>query len=103
MREMPWNKQIAKSRGEGWRQSLIKGRVEARLNPTKVQIARTKLLKPQFEIANALGVSLATYGAIERGKRPITKDRADKLATILNQSGSRLFKKYDGDRVVARF
>ena len=83
MASLKGNRKIAKRRGKTWRNKLVKGKREAKLKPSNLYLLRTEQGFSQSDIANSLGISLATYGAIERGKRPaklgIMKELSDKF------------------------
>ena len=49
-----------------------------------LKILRKKSGLRQDQIAKKLGLSLATYGKIERGESPLTTDRINKLAELLH-------------------
>lgn len=97
-----WNEKVSKNRGEAWKKNLVKGKLEAKENPTSLYKTRVKKLMPQNKIAATLKTSLATYGAIERGKRLVKKERAVKIAEILGVSTKSLFKEVDKDKLLAK-
>lgn len=88
-----WNQKVSQNRGEKWKKSLIVGRLNAQKNPTNIRLARVKLGKTQGEMANLIGVTYSTYGAIESGSRLVRDDRATKIAEILKLSTTRAFQK----------
>lgn len=99
------NRKIAASRGATWRSKLVAGRMDSTLHPTHLRLKRAQKLVSQDQLASELGVSLSTYGAIERGRRSVTKETASKLSGILGASVNSLFspiqhgKKYVASRV----
>lgn len=78
------NRKVAKNRGYNWEKKLIEGRIEAELHPTKLKLIRIKKLASQEKVAQNLGISLATYGAIERARRLASQKTASKIASFLN-------------------
>lgn len=101
MKSSKWNKKVAKNRGDEWRDNLVKGKIEAKMYPTKLQILRAKNKKSQEEIAQAVGLSLTTYGAIERAKRTVKPTKALEIAKFLKASENRLFKKNKQGKLTA--
>lgn len=95
------NRKVASLRGESWRESILLGRHEAARYPTHLRLVRLKKSMSQEQIAEAIGVSLATYGGIERGKRHVYQDRAEKLSKYLHLPVSKLFYQ-KGDIFLAR-
>jgi|LauGreDrversion4_2_1035121.scaffolds.fasta_scaffold253395_1 DNA-binding XRE family transcriptional regulator len=95
------NRKIASIRGAEWREKLVKGKLEAQMNPTNIKLARAQKLIPQTDLAESIGVSLSTYGQIERGIRTVTKETASKLAKHLGASMSSLFKPSQRGKFVA--
>lgn len=85
------NSTVAKNRGESWRKNLIKGKHEASLNPTKIKLERVRRELSQDVMAKEIAASVNTFGAIERGKRPVNKDRANRIAKRLGRTVSTLF------------
>lgn len=86
------NNKVAKSRGEAWVKSLIKGKMEAQLNPTILKTLRIKKAVSQAELASLIKVSLATYGGIERAKKAAAKNKAEAIASRLGSSLNSIFK-----------
>lgn len=102
MRKITWNKKVAASRGESWKKALVEGKLKAKMNPTKLQLARANKQIPQIKAATDLGVSLATYGAIERARRPVSKATAKKVSSYFGKSEKSFFKPYAKGRLVAK-
>jgi DNA-binding XRE family transcriptional regulator len=92
MREIKWNDKVSKSRGKDWKKKLVQGRLDAALNPTKLKLARVKANLSQEAVAKQAGLSLATYGAIERSKRPLRAEAAQKISKVLKTPLTRLFQ-----------
>ncbi len=95
------NRKVAKKRGDEWRNKLSQGKFESRFNPTGVQLARQKSKLNQQVIAKKLGVSPASYGSIERGKRYVTNQRAEEIAKVLGVPAKKIFKAVNKKKVVA--
>lgn len=95
------NRKIAANRGAEWRSKLVGGKLDSVLHPTHLKLKRAQKLISQDQLANELGVSLSTYGAIERGRRAITKETASKLCSILSASISSLFQPGQQGKYVA--
>lgn len=102
MREINWNDKVSKKRGPEWKAKLVEGRLDATLNPTKLKIKRVASRLSQTEVAENAGLSLATYGAIERGKRLVRQKVADKITKILKAKPSDLFKSLPKGKLVAK-
>lgn len=82
--EVHRNVKVAKNRGKEWAKKLAQGKYDAQFNPTKIRVERLKKGFNQAIIAKKLGISLATYGSIERGKRQVSPQKAAKIANVLN-------------------
>ncbi len=94
-----WNKKVAKNRGIEWNKKLVQGRLEARINPTIMRIFRVEKGLSQTKLASELGMTYATYGAIEAGKRAVKKEIADKISSVLvGPKGDRKIFKAVGDK-----
>lgn len=96
MASIEGNRKIAKHRGDQWKQNLVTGRLDAELHPTKIKLGRLRKLISQTKLAQNLGISLATYGAIERGRRPALTKTAKKISTVLKINLKDLFRMKDG-------
>lgn len=86
-----WNQKVAQNRGKDWKKKLLTGRLEAQKNPTKLKLARVKRGLSQGIVAQEIGVTYATYGAIENAHRPVTEERAKRIAQQLGVSFSNAF------------
>jgi DNA-binding XRE family transcriptional regulator len=95
------NQKVAKNRGTEWRNKLIQGKFDAKMNPTWVQVARQKSSLSQESVAKKVGISIATFGSIERGKRYVTYSRAAEIAKILDAS-IKIFKPVSKKKMVAQ-
>ena len=85
-------KTIARNRGASWHRNMLAGRRDAQLNPSVIRLARLRKQLHQSIVAKKLVLSESTYGAIERGKRPVDKETASKISGILGVSAEKLFK-----------
>lgn len=94
------NKKVAQNRGEAWRKKLIKGKSDSTLHPTLIKLKRVDSGISQTQVAKDLSVSLATYGAIERGRISVKKAMAVLIAQTLGLDISKIFKK-DGEKYIA--
>ena len=67
---------------------------------TKLKERRIMMKTPlsQAEIANQIGVATSLYGGIERGQLYCDGERATKIAKILKQSKTTLFKPVKGKK-----
>lgn len=95
------NKTVAKTRGTAWKANLVAGKLDAQLNPTALKLRRVNKSISQDALAELIGVSLSTYGGIERGKRSVRPETAKKLAEALSASTQQLFQKNDAGKLVA--
>jgi DNA-binding XRE family transcriptional regulator len=102
MRNVSWNQKVSKSRGESWKKALVEGKMQSKLNPTQLQRVRANSQVPQSNVAKALKLSLATYGAIERSKRPVRSEMAQKIAEFFKKNPTALFKKHEKDKFLAK-
>ena len=87
------NRKVAKNRGLKWKVNLKRGRLDAELNPTKLKIHRVKAGFSQSDMAEALGITLSTYGAIERAHRYIKPANVKEIARILGVQPKTIFAK----------
>ena len=76
--------------------------MQSKLYPTKLQLVRAKKKVAQTSVANAMNLSLATYGAIERAKRPVKSETAGKIAAFFGLNSVSLFKKHEKDKLLAK-
>ncbi len=96
-----WHKKIAQARGEKWLKNLREGRNEAVLNPSAISLIRRRHKMLQSDMAQKLGLSEGTYQSIERGKRLVTPDLAEQIASVLSVKKQKIFKTAKPDRFVA--
>lgn len=97
-----WNQKVAANRGESWRSALLTGRLEASMNPTKIRLERIKQKKSQTDIAKKLGLTYATYGAIEGGRRQVREERAKEIAELLGLKFKSAFATMEDGKFIAR-
>lgn len=95
------NRKIAAIRGEAWRSKLVHGKLDAAIHPTHLKLKRVQKLLSQDYIAKEIGLSLSTYGAIERGTRPVTKEIAQKVSILVGSPTSSLFTQSSAGKLVA--
>lgn len=100
MREITWNDKVSAKRGPEWKKKLVAGRLDAVSNPTNLRKLRAKKALSQTTVANDVSLSLATYGAIERGKRLVRREMANKIAKTLRVKKADIFKQ-DGKKFIA--
>jgi DNA-binding XRE family transcriptional regulator len=95
------NKKVAANRGKSWRKNLVRGKLEAAQNPTKLKLERTQKGDSQASVASSIKSSVSTYGAIERGKRPVSKETGLAISKHLNRSLNHFFS-LDGKKYIAK-
>src|SRR5690606_20752776 len=78
--------------GKKWKTALLSGRLEAMRNPTHLRLARVKQAKSQSAVAEEVGLTYATYGAIENGNRAVPAERAKEIANCLGITVKRGFE-----------
>ena len=82
--------------------SILKGKFEAALSPSKLKIKRIEKSLSQDDLAKKLKMSQASYAAIESKRRKVKPDRAQKIAKLLKVKDTDIFLKNDnGDRFIA--
>lgn len=89
------NKKVALNRGDNWRLNLVKGKLNASLNPTKLRLFRVKRGISHDTLAKRLDISTNTYGSIERGQRPVSRDRAEAISKLFGRKKESFFKKHE--------
>lgn len=90
------NKQVAAKRGEEWKKKLVEGKYDSQKNPTNLKGLRVAKGESQDKIAASIGVSLTTYGAIERGLRAVKKHLAQYIAEYYGVEIKKIFKEVEG-------
>ena len=100
--ETHWNQKVAANRGKTWRTNILSGRLKAARNPTHIRLARIKQSKSQGNVAENIGLTYATYGAIESGRRQVKEDRAKAISELLNLKFTKAFTKVEDGKFVAR-
>ena len=89
------NRTVAALRGEAWRSNLVRGKMESQFFPSAIKIIRVKKRLSQYEVSKLLGISIASFGGIERGSRPAKPKVAKKISAILETPANKLFKEKD--------
>ena len=90
------NRKVANKRGRGWQQKIVDGKFRAAQNPSHMMKIRAKVRMSQQIAAKKLGMSVSTYGAIERGLRPVKIVKAVKIAKVFKTTRGRLFAPIKG-------
>jgi DNA-binding XRE family transcriptional regulator len=85
------NKKVAKNRGDKWKKSVATGKLYTAMNPTPLRQVRVKAGWSQQKLSDKLGLSLSTYGDIERGKRRMREPVMKKIVKLLNIRSSKIF------------
>lgn len=96
-----WNHKITANRNPTWRTRMIEGKQRYAEHPSKLRLVRIVAGKSQDDIAKAAGLSLTTYGDIERGKRSVRKETGELIAEIMGKSRESLFVRKKGSRYLA--
>lgn len=94
------NQKVSKNRGDKWKKSLKIGRLNALRYPSEMRMKRVMMNLNQNDVAKEVGLSLATLGAIEKGTRRVSADRAESMAKVLRTPLKRIFEK-QGEKFVA--
>jgi len=97
-----WNQKVSANRGKTWKSKLLSGRLEVQMNPTKLRLARIKKGLTQTDVAKTLGLTYATYGAIEAGRRAVKNDRANKITGLLGVALKHAFTENKAGKLVAK-
>lgn len=95
------NGEISRNRGKEWVKKMVDSKYEYATRPTRIRDIRVKKKKSQEEIATACDLSHTTYGDIERGKRLVRKETAERIAKLLSTSVDKLFEK-SGKKFLAK-
>ncbi len=101
-RNIDWNHKVAANRGPEWRKKLLQGRLEIQMNPTTVRLRRIKKNLTQGEVALKAGLSVGTYGAVESGRRLVSKEKAERIAKILSLQADKAFENKIKNKYIAR-
>ena len=70
-------------------------------NPSVLRTTRISRKLSQDEMADKLDYAHTTYGEIERGRRPVRRETADRIASILHSKVETLFSP-QGKKLVAK-
>lgn len=87
-----FNARVAANRGSDWLENIIKGKLDARANPSILSEIRTSKGLRQIDIATRIQMSLSTYCAVERGKRLIKDIIAKHICAELGVKLGQLFE-----------
>lgn len=101
MASLNGNRMVAQNRGKAWKTKLVAGKLDVQLHPTALRVKRVDKAISQDDLAALIGVSLSTYGGIERGKRSVRHETAKRLSEALGLSLSLLFSKTDAGKYLA--
>jgi len=88
-----FNKRVARARGDSWRMNISKMKMYHQANPTRLRQKRIQAGIMQRQMAKVAGLSLSTYGAIERSRRLVKRPIAQKIADELNTNLYSIFRK----------
>lgn len=82
-------------------EKMIQSKFHYEENPSKIREARVAKKISQDEMAAKLDYCSTTYGDIERGRRPVRVETAERIAKILHRGVDALFLK-KGKKLLAR-
>lgn len=100
-----WNDKVAKSRNKNkWKKRIMEGKSEVPMHPTLLRQRRVQNGDSQADLAAKLGLTTTTFGDMERGKRPVKKEVAEKIAQLIGSSVHFLFNEHEKskNKVVAK-
>jgi len=97
------NVKVAKNRTKKWKMSIADGKLDVQISPTRIRLLRLKSRKTQRTMADALKVSLATYGSIERGKRIVKDTTAQKIAKLINAKIPDIFLRHAKSKTKVKY
>ena len=80
---------------------MVQSKFEHEEHPSKIREARIKVKLSQDELADRLDYSHTSYGEIERGRRPVRIETANRIAEVLGSKVDVLFKP-QGKKLVAK-
>lgn len=88
-----WSKKIIASRTKNkrWHKNMLEGRRIAKLNPSIISLLRMRKNMRQVDLAKNLDITEPTFSQIERGKRPVKRDVANKIASTLGVTIAKIF------------
>jgi len=87
------NKLIAQNRDRKWIPKMVASKYAYNLKPSRLRDARLAMGKSQEEIAKLNELSHTTYGDIERGKRLLRKETAERISGAVGKKLLDLFEK----------
>lgn len=95
------NRKVARNRNDNWRKSIVAGKLKSQMNPTPLKQARVKSGFSQIRMAVMIGCSFTTYGEIERGKRPVRRERGREICKALSVRTSKVFEDHGEKKYIA--
>lgn len=95
------NREISRNRDPKWIPKMVDAKYVYATSPSKLRIVRMAQKKSQEEIALSNDLSHTTYGDIERGKRLVRKETAERIAGALSKKVTDLFEK-QGKKFLAK-
>lgn len=87
------NKRISQNRARSWIDKMNQSKFYFGLHPSQMRKARLALGKSQEDIASLNDLSHTTFGDVERGKRLVRKETAERISEQLNQKLTDIFVK----------
>lgn len=73
---------------------MVQSKFHFEQNPTKLRETRIAERLSQDDMADKLDYAHTTYGEIERGRRPVRRETAERIATILRADVTGLFSSH---------
>jgi DNA-binding XRE family transcriptional regulator len=101
MNEEPNNILVSANRGAAWKKKLLTGRLSAQMNPTKLRLARVDKSISQRVTSKKLKLSMATYTAIERSRRLVSKERAHIISNFFGKQLGSIFERQESGKYLA--
>lgn len=80
----------------------MEGKIEVPLHPTILRQKRVEGGYSQSGMAEKIGLTTTTFGDVERGKRPVKKEVATKIADVIGVSVFDIFDDFKRNKVVAK-
>lgn len=98
-----WNDKVAKSRNDkDWKRRIMEGKASVPMHPTILRKRRIEKGLSQSGMALEVGLSVTTYGDVERGKRPVRKETAERIAAKVKSVSSHLFSEHSKNKMIAK-
>ena len=82
--------------------SIAQGRFQFQEKPSRLRLARIEKQWSQIEMAKKIDRAFTTYGEIERGRRPVHAETADRIADLFGKKRDLLFSELPKNKFVAR-